>query len=193
MWNQSRTNIYVAGHRGYPEKYPENTLVSFQAAINVQVDMLELDIQMTQDGELILMHDSTVDRTTDGTGSIREKSLAEIRQLDAGIRFNSQFQGTRVPTFREFLEMVRDNQEMLYNFEIKEYPRNGNEQRAYAATDKTIALIEEYGCGERCVINIFDATLLEYILDQYQGKYKLHGYYPESYLHRTAENRDPYT
>ncbi|MBQ6876614.1 MAG: glycerophosphodiester phosphodiesterase, partial [Lachnospiraceae bacterium] len=79
-----RNKIPVAAHRGNSRYFPENTLCAFRSAIELGVDMVEFDLHMTKDGVLIVMHDHMVDRTTDGTGLIREKTLAEIKALDAG-------------------------------------------------------------------------------------------------------------
>lgn len=193
MWTQSKDNVYVAGHRGYPDKYPENTLISYKAAIEAGVDMVEIDIRMTAEGELILLHDATVDRTTDGSGPVMEKTLEQMLALDAGLWKGEEFRRTRIPTFLEFLEMTQHHPQMLYNIEIKEYPRDGNEERAFRTADLVVAQLEQYGLTERCVINIFDATLLQYIHERYDGKHRLHGYYPPSFLHVTEKNQDPYT
>lgn len=192
MWDQSNQHIYVAGHRGYPDKYPENTLPSFQAAIDAGVDMVELDIRLTADRELVVIHDATLDRTSNGAGPVAEKTYRDIRAVDAGLHKGEAFAGTRIPTFEEALDAMKAYPALLFNFEIKEYPRDGNGPRAYETADRALRLIEAYGMDTRCVINIFDATLLEYIDKKYDGHYKLHGYYPANFLHVTDENRDPY-
>ena len=104
-WTQSENNIYVAAHRGWCERYPENTMIAFQKALELGVDQIETDIRVTLDGELVCIHDDTVDRTTDGTGKVREKTLSEIRELDAGIRKGEEFKGERIPTFKELLKV----------------------------------------------------------------------------------------
>ena len=83
-WNQSTKNIYVAAHRGWRDEYPENTMPAFEAAVALGVDQLETDVRVTLDGELVLIHDATVDRTKNGKGKVCEKTLAELRALDAG-------------------------------------------------------------------------------------------------------------
>ena len=105
IWNQSETNIWVAGHRGNPAECPENTMASFRNAMEAGLDMIELDIQMSADGELVIMHNFTVDETTDGSGRIRDMTLKEIRSLDAGSWFDKKFRGERVPLFEEFLDL----------------------------------------------------------------------------------------
>ena len=76
-WTQSAQNIFVAAHRGWSEKYPENTMLAFQKAIEIGVDQLETDVRITKDGELGLIHDPVVDRTTNGTGKVCEMTLTE--------------------------------------------------------------------------------------------------------------------
>ncbi|MEV6196315.1 glycerophosphodiester phosphodiesterase family protein [Streptomyces sp. NPDC051920] len=93
-------NFLTIGHRGVMGVEPENTLRSFIAAQNAGLDLIELDLHLSKDGALVVMHDAEVDRTTDGTGPIADKTLAELRTLDAG-------HGERVPVFEEVLEAVR--------------------------------------------------------------------------------------
>ncbi len=94
-------------HRGASGNYPENTLLAFQKALEIGVDEIELDLYLTKDDHLIIMHDSTVDRTTDGTGAISDLTLTEIKALDAGVGFGKQFRGEHVPTWEEALELVQ--------------------------------------------------------------------------------------
>ncbi|WP_369227349.1 glycerophosphodiester phosphodiesterase [Streptomyces sp. R39] len=93
-------NFLTIGHRGVMGVEPENTLRSFMAAQQAGLDLIELDLHLSKDGALVVMHDAEVDRTTDGTGPIAEKTLEELRALDAG-------RGERVPVFEEVLEAVR--------------------------------------------------------------------------------------
>ncbi|MGI5134817.1 glycerophosphodiester phosphodiesterase [Streptomyces sp. CA-106110] len=93
-------NFLTIGHRGIMGVEPENTLRSFVAAEHAGLDLIELDLHLSKDGALVIMHDADVDRTTDGTGPISEKTLAELRTLDAG-------RGERVPVFEEVLDAVR--------------------------------------------------------------------------------------
>ncbi|ROP54830.1 glycerophosphodiester phosphodiesterase family protein [Streptomyces sp. PanSC9] len=92
-------NFLTIGHRGVMGVEPENTLRSFVAAQHAGLDLIELDLHLSKDGALVVMHDAEVDRTTDGTGPIAEKTLAELRALDAG-------RGERVPVFEEVLDAV---------------------------------------------------------------------------------------
>ena len=102
-WRQSKNNIYVAAHRGWSEKYPENTMLAFRAAAELGVDQIELDVRCTADGELVVIHDATVDRTTNGHGAVADMTLSELRALDAGSWKGEEFAGANIPTLDEFI------------------------------------------------------------------------------------------
>lgn len=108
----------IAAHRGFRAKFPENTRVAFVAAVQAGAQMLEMDVTLTLDKELVIIHDATVDRTTDGTGPVNSFSLRELKQLDAGSWFNPRFTGERVPTLSEVLDDI-DTDDVLLNIEIK--------------------------------------------------------------------------
>ncbi len=100
----------VIAHRGNSAYYPENTVASFQSAVSLGVDALEFDVRLTKDGVAVVHHDPTLDRTTNGTGPLASKTLAELKQLDAGFHFTKdgshpyRGQGITIPTFEEVLE-----------------------------------------------------------------------------------------
>lgn len=190
-WTQSNENIYVAAHRGWSSAYPENTMAAYRAAAELGVDQIETDIRITGDGELVLIHDATVDRTTNGTGLVREKTLAELRALDAGSWKGEEFAGLQIPTLKEFLDFIATLPEMTIDFELKEYPVDGRDEIAYEVCDRVMALIDEYGFTDRCVINTFNAKLHEYIQRKYGAKYRQHVYFPVS--HMGAYAVDPYS
>lgn len=99
----------LCAHRGAMSTHPENTIPALQEAARLGAHMIEFDIQFTKDGALVLMHDSTVDRTTDGKGKVGDLTLAEIKALDAGSKLDKRFAGTRIPTFEEALEVFPKN------------------------------------------------------------------------------------
>jgi len=99
--------VAVVAHRGAHEHAPENTLPAFQAAIDLGADYVELDMHMTSDGGLVIIHNPTVDARTNGKGAVREMTLAQIRALDAGIKFDSSFAGTKIPTADEALALMK--------------------------------------------------------------------------------------
>jgi glycerophosphoryl diester phosphodiesterase len=102
----SRT-VLTSAHRGEHAHHPENSLPAIQGAIDAGVDFVELDVRTTSDGHLVLMHDPTVNRMTDGKGKVKDMTLAEIKKLDLGVRFPGQFPNLRVPTFDEVLELCK--------------------------------------------------------------------------------------
>ena len=97
----------IIAHRGYRAVAPENTLPAFEAALAYQPDMLEMDVHRTLDGHLVVIHDEKVDRTTNGTGFVKDMTLAEIKSLDAGIYKEPKMVGVTIPTFDEFLTFLR--------------------------------------------------------------------------------------
>ena len=191
-WTQSPKNIYVAGHRGWVNKYPDNTMPGFRAAVELGVDQIEFDVRATKDGELIIMHDEAVDRTTDGTGLVCEKTLAEIKALDAGIYMGEQFRGTRVPTFIELMDYVKDHPTLTLDVELKEAPLPGHEELAYSVCDRVLKIIDDYGYTDRVVINSFSGKLHKYIHDKYGSKYRQHLYFPIKHLGECPEDPYPY-
>ncbi len=111
----------LVGHRGLPTHAPEETLATFNACIDLRVGV-ELDVRRTRDGQLVCLHDTTVDRTTDGKGKLADLSLREARQLDAGKTFDPAFAGERIPTLEEFFALLRDRKagSLLVAIDLKE-------------------------------------------------------------------------
>jgi glycerophosphoryl diester phosphodiesterase len=107
----------VIGHRGWPAKYPENTLASFQAALEAGCDMIELDVTLTSDRRVAVIHDDTLERTTSGRGPVSGATLAEIKTLDAGGWFDPRFAGERVPELCEVFDLIAGR--CALNVEIK--------------------------------------------------------------------------
>jgi len=105
--NSGPRKILTSAHRGEHLHHPENSLPAIQAAIDAGMDFVELDVRTTSDGHLVLMHDRTVDRMTNGHGAVDTMTLAEIRKLDLGARFPGKFPNLRVPTFDEALAFAK--------------------------------------------------------------------------------------
>ena len=98
----------IFAHRGSKGTHPENTLASFKEAVRVGSDGIELDVHLTKDGHLVVIHDETVDRTTNGTGEIRNLTLAEIKAMDAGSWFHNKYAGEKIPTLEEVLLLLTE-------------------------------------------------------------------------------------
>lgn len=135
-------------HRGASIECPENTLLAFRRAMDHGVDALELDVHLTQDDVLVVMHDTTVDRTTNGTGRVRDHVLAEIRQLDAG-------QGEKIPTLDEVFQLVKPASTWLC-VEIK-----GEDQASeLAITEAVVQALDQAAFVERTIVTSFSPTAL---------------------------------
>lgn len=115
--------VDTIAHRGASGYAPENTMAAFRKAVEMKADYIEIDVQVTKDGQLVVIHDTTVDRTTDGTGKVGSLTLDEIRELDAGSYFAPEFAGERIPTFEEVLDEFRGKTGILIELKAPElYP-----------------------------------------------------------------------
>ncbi len=132
----------VGGHRGNPAEHPENTLASFRSAIDIGVDMIECDVHLSADGELVVIHDHTLDRTTDGGGLVVQQTLADLRRLDAG-------NGERLPVLAEVCALARDRVGLC--IEIKQIPI------PYPGLEQTlVSLLRELEMVDQSVVLSFD-------------------------------------
>ncbi len=140
----------VIAHRGASGTSPENTLAAFRRAAELGADMIELDVQVTRDGAVVVIHDYTLERTTSGTGPVHAHTLADIRRCDAGGWFDPAFRGERVPTLTETFAAVA----LPVNVELKPVSADDLEVRA-------LAVVEEAGALERTVFSSFAMDALE--------------------------------
>ncbi len=107
----------ICAHRGAMDTHPENTVAAFREAVRLGVQMIEFDVRMTRDGKLVILHDETVDRTTNGHGAVKDKTLEEIKQLDAGSWKSTLYKGEHIPTLREALAVMP--QDIWLNVHLK--------------------------------------------------------------------------
>ncbi|MCT2197250.1 glycerophosphodiester phosphodiesterase [Paenibacillus sp. p3-SID1389] len=137
-------------HRGAAGYYPENTMLAFAKALELGATGIETDVQMTRDGELVLIHDETLQRTAGTPEWIKDLTLTEIKQREAGSWFREEFAGERIPTLEELLDLVR-NTDTIVNLELKTgvvlYP--GIEQ-------KVLDTVRRFGLSERIIISSFN-------------------------------------
>ncbi|MBI4521799.1 MAG: glycerophosphodiester phosphodiesterase, partial [Gemmatimonadetes bacterium] len=136
--------VEVIAHRGYSAIAPENTLAAFEEALAWSVDGLEFDVHVSADGVPVVIHDDTLERTTDGRGPVEGKSLAELKRLDAGSWFSPEFREERIPTLEETLETALGRVPWIYP-EIKGV-------RADADLEVITSMIRERGFGRACVM-----------------------------------------
>ena len=182
-WTQNKNNIFVAAHRGWKTKYPENTMIAFRKALELGVDQLETDVRITKDGYLVLIHDATVDRTTNGTGKVCDLTLQELKALDAG-------DGQQIPELWELFELVKDHPTLTLDLELKEYPTEGWEEISHSVCDRVLKIVDDYGFTDRVVVNSWSGKLNQYVFEQYGKKYRQHTYYPPDRL--KDGDTDPY-
>jgi glycerophosphoryl diester phosphodiesterase len=148
----------LIGHRGYPARFPENTLASFKGAMDDGCDMIELDVTLTRDRRVVVIHDDTLERTTNGSGLVRKRTVEEIRGLDAGSWFDPRFAAERVPLLDEVIALTAGR--CMLNIEIKEsafeegYP-------ADAIEHQVAELVKTGGAMERVIVSSFDRRILE--------------------------------
>lgn len=105
-------------HRGFSEFYPENTMLAFEKALDYGSTAIETDVQITKDGELILIHDEILDRTTNGHGLVNNYTYKELRKLDAGSFKNKDFSNCKIPSLKELLSLIKDKN-IILNLELK--------------------------------------------------------------------------
>ncbi|TDF92354.1 glycerophosphodiester phosphodiesterase [Paenibacillus piri] len=134
-------------HRGAKGMAPENTLAAFRLGLEQGCEGIELDIHLSADGELIVCHDATIDRTTHGKGAIRELTLSEIKSYDAGYWFGEQFRGETVPTLGEVFDLVPAS--IMINVEVKDHVDEQIER-------KLVDFLRERGRLDNVVISSFD-------------------------------------
>ena len=140
--------VRVIGHRGFSGDYPENTITAFRKALEIGVDEIEFDVRIAKDGHLIIIHDETVTRTTDGKGNVADMTFEEIKELDAGSWFDPAYEGIRIPTFEEGLENIPDTVEL--NIHTLPHP---------VVTEKIISALIEHGRTKTSYIAIEPAQI----------------------------------
>ena len=140
----------IIAHRGFSGNYPENTMLAFEKAIEAGAEGIEMDVHLTKDGVPVIIHDEKVDRTTDGTGFVRDMTLEQLRAIDASYRFKGMYGTNPIPTLREYLDFASKH-DFITNIELKtsiyEYP--GIEK-------KVIDMLREYKIEERIILSSFN-------------------------------------
>lgn len=149
--------IKIYGHRGFSGCYPENTMISFKEAEAIGADGIELDVQMTKDGEVVVIHDETLERTTNGIGYVKDLTYKELRLLDAGSWFHPRFSSEKVPLLSEVLKWIKSlKRKLMVNIELKTY------KIAYPHIEKKVLeLVNKYGLKDQVIISSFNLKSLE--------------------------------
>lgn len=152
--------LMTIAHRGASGYAPENTIAAFDQAVNMRADMLELDVQFSQDGHAVVIHDPTVDRTTDGKGAVQSLTLAQLQRLDAGSWYETSFRGERIPTLAQVLERYGGEVGLL--IEVKEaVAAEGVERKLVDILQPYMATGEENRPRVPLVVQSSDTAFLE--------------------------------
>ncbi|MDF2682031.1 MAG: glycerophosphodiester phosphodiesterase [Brevibacillus sp.] len=150
--SEKADRVDTIAHRGASGYAPENTMAAFRKAVKMKADYIEIDVQATKDGKLVVIHDTTVDRTTDGTGKVSSFTLDEIRSLDAGSFFGPDFAGERIPTFEEVLDEFRGKTGILIELKAPELYPGIEEQVAAALSERNMDKPE----NEKIIVQSFN-------------------------------------
>ena len=137
-------------HRGFSGKYPENTMLAFEKAIAEGVDGIELDVQLTKDGEVVIIHDEKIDRTTDGEGYVVDYTYEELSKFDASYIYRGKMGFNKIPTLREYFELVKDL-DIITNIELK---TGINEY--LGIEEKVWDLIQDFKLQDKIIISSFN-------------------------------------
>ena len=138
-------------HRGFRSRYPENTMLAFRKAIEAGCDGIEFDVHLSKDGEAVIIHDETVDRTTDGTGLVGEKTYRELKALNAAKPHPETIDFAPIPSLREYFEYMTEQPDIISNIELKTgvFVYEGIEEVVYR-------LMKEYNLIDRCIVSSFN-------------------------------------
>ncbi len=141
-------------HRGACKVAPENTLAAFQAAVQLGAEGIEFDVQFSKDKELVVIHDFVLQTKTNGLGPVAAKTLAELKDLDAGMSFSEEFAGERIPTLQEVFDAVGDA--LLLNIELKSQSLSGE-----GLAEATVELVEKNHLTDRVVVSSFQPFIID--------------------------------
>lgn len=150
----------IIAHRGYRARYPENTLCAFTAALDAGADMIELDVMLSRDRKVVVIHDATLERTTNGKGLVMDHTVEQLKRLDAGSWFDPRFAGETLPTLEEVLEHVGDR--ALINVEIKAGAYESH-RPADAIEEQVVELVKQGNLDGSVLISSFEPRILENI------------------------------
>ena len=144
----------IFAHRGASAQAPENTLASFELALSQGADAIELDAKLSADGEVVVIHDPTVDRTTNGHGRVAQLSLTELHSLDAGSFFSEKYRGQKIPLLEEVFEAV--GKKLFINVELKNYDAPYDQ-----LVEKVCALVKKHEMEKKIILSSFLASNLK--------------------------------
>jgi glycerophosphoryl diester phosphodiesterase len=145
----------IQAHRGASGAAPENTLAAFRAAIRLGADGMEMDLQLTRDGAVVVIHDDTLDRTTDRRGRVTDLTLAEIKAADAGVKFGARFRGERVPTLDEVIALVGAEADARFRVNLEIKFGHGREGVPVDVEERVLSVLRTAGFIDRVWVQSF--------------------------------------
>lgn len=153
----SRTQLEIIAHRGFSAIAPENTLAGFKMALEAGADSIECDLQLSTDRVAVVFHDESLERTTGKVGKLSERSLEELKKLDAGAWKGEQFAGQKIPTLKELLAELKKIKKFIY-LEVKRYC-NWQERDI----ENLLKIIVDTGLQEKCVVTSFNESFVDQV------------------------------
>lgn len=159
---KSRYPVFVMAHRGFSGIAPENTLTAFQRAIQIGSDFIELDVRFSRDGKLVVFHDDTLERTTNGRGRVAAFTLQELKKLDAGSWFGLSFSDEKIPTLAEVLHLAKGR--ILVNIELKKGDHGRYTMNDLA--DQALKEVRESGMEGQVLFSSFDLSAIRHLSER---------------------------
>jgi glycerophosphoryl diester phosphodiesterase len=155
-----KRNFKIVGHKGAAGYAPENTLASIQIAMDLGADMIEIDVHYTKDGEVVVFHDETLERTTNGTGNVHEKTLAELKELDAGSWKSPAFEGEKIPTLGEVIDLIHGKMGCIIDIKTKGHGYYDG------FAERIVEIIDDRDAMSWCIIQSYDEQYLEHAYEK---------------------------
>lgn len=148
--------IEIYAHRGYSGEYPENTMAAFEAACDANADGIELDVQLSKDGEVVVIHDERIDRTTNGIGYVKDLNYKQLKLYDAGSWYDRRYSKQSIPLLSEVLKMHEQRRSIILNIELK------NNVIDYEGLElKVLNLLDEAGLRNNAILSTFNSDSLK--------------------------------
>ena len=151
--NIPKSDLLVFAHRGFGNYGPDNSLAAVKMAIKAEIDGVDLDGQMTADGKLVIYHDPKLDRLTEGTGSLKEKTLAQLKELDLGFKFHEKFRGEKISTYEDVLKEVNGRLKIFVELKTSTIGSDSSE-------DIAVGLIQKYNAHDWAYLSSFNPFVL---------------------------------
>lgn len=157
----AQQGVFIGAHRGFSAVYPENSLLAVKEAVDLGVDLIEVDVYLSKDRIPVIAHDYRLDRCSTGTGFICDYTVKELKRLDFGMHRGPAFEGLCLPTLEQFLDFMKDYPQVLMDIDLKVYPMT------METAKRVLPMVEAMRMMDRSVFNSIDCDVLAYICDNY--------------------------